>query len=313
MDLASTATSTGTLKFYSDSAAMNELGSTSVSASGTYYVQATQNGCVSAIESISVTINSLPTVSVSQPAATCATNVDLASTATSTGTLKFYADSAAMNELGSTSVSASGTYYVQATQNGCVSAIESISVTINSLPTVSVSQPAATCATNVDLASTATSTGTLKFYADSAAMNELGSTSVSASGTYYVQATQNGCVSAIESISVTINSLPTVSVSQPAATCATDVDLAATVTSAGTLKFYADSAAMTELMSSTVTTSGTYYVQATQNGCVSTIESISVTINSLPTVSVSPICGYLCYRCGFSRYGNIRRNTKVLC
>ena len=150
MDLASTATSTGTLKFYADSAAMTELMSSTVTTSGTYYVQATQNGCVSTIESISVTINSLPTVSVSQPAATCATNVDLASTATSTGTLKFYADSAAMNELGSTSVSASGTYYVQATQNGCVSAIESISVTINSLPTVSVSQPAATCATNVD-------------------------------------------------------------------------------------------------------------------------------------------------------------------
>ena len=66
------------------------------------------------------------------------------------------------------------------------------------------------------------------------------------------------------------------SVSQPAATCATNVDLASTATSTGTLKFYADSAAMTELMSSTVTTSGTYYVQATQNGCVSTIESISV-------------------------------------
>ena len=116
----------------------------------------------------------------------------------------------------------------------------------------------------MDLAAAVTSAGTLKFYSDSAAMTELMSSTVTTSGTYYVQATQNGCVSTIESIAVTINSLPTVTVSQPAATCATNVDLAAAVTSAGTLKFYSDSAAMTELMSSTVTTSGTYYVQATQ-------------------------------------------------
>jgi hypothetical protein len=294
----------GSAAFFTNTAATAPLANANaVATSGTYYVKATSgSGCVSDIQTISVTVNAKPVVTVAQPAAVCApTSVNLNSAVTSSvggSTFGFFTNTAATTPLATpTAVTTSGTYYVKATSGaGCVSDIQSINVTINAKPTVSVTPPAAVCApASVNLNNAVTATGgTAAFFTNAGATTPLiNPSSVTASGTYYVKATSGaGCASDVSSINVTVNPKPVVSVAQPAAVCfPATVNLTGTVSvdvNGSTFAYFTDPAATNPLATPTaVTTSGTYYVKATSTAsCVSEVKAINVTVNPKPVVSV---------------------------
>ncbi|POS02445.1 putative secreted protein (Por secretion system target) [Flavobacterium croceum DSM 17960] len=114
--------------------------------------------------------------------------------------------------------------------------------------------------------------------------------------TYTVTATSPlGCTTTA-TVNVTVNALPTVVTVAPAAVCLPGtVNLTAASVTTGsdaglTFTYFTDAAATTALATpSAVATSGTYYIKGTNaNGC-SSIASVVVTINPLPTVvTVAP-------------------------
>ncbi|WP_343584137.1 gliding motility-associated C-terminal domain-containing protein [Flavobacterium sp.] len=296
--------------YYTDAAGTAVLANpNAVTAGGTYYIQGTAAGeCKSAIEPVTVTVNPTPTVVTADPAAVCqGTAVDLTAAAVTAGstaglTYAYFTDAAGTSALASpNAVTAGGTYYIQGTTaEGCSSAVEPVTVTVNPTPTVVTADPAAVCqGTAVDLTAAAVTAGstaglTYAYYTDAAGTSALASpNAVTAGGTYYVQGTTaEGCNSAVEPVTVTVNPTPTVVTADPAAVCqGTAVDLTAPAVTAGsttglTYAYFTDAAGTAALAApNAVTAGGTYYIQGTTAaGCKSAVQSVTVTVNPTPTV-----------------------------
>ncbi|MCV9930621.1 gliding motility-associated C-terminal domain-containing protein, partial [Flavobacterium sp. LS1R49] len=176
--------------------------------------------------------------------------------------------------------------------NGC-STIVPVAVIINPLPVITITNPAAVCSPNtVDITATAVTTGsdtglTYTYFTDALAATPLATPSaVTTSGTYYIKGTNaNGC-STIVPVTILVNALPIITITNPAAVCSPNtVDITATAVTTGsdiglTYTYFTDALAATPLATpSAVTTSGTYYIKGTNtNGC-STIVPVAVIIN----------------------------------
>ena len=121
-----------------------------VAATGTYYIQLNVAGCIS-IQPVNVTINPLPNLVITDPAAVCSPGtVDITAAAVTAGsdagTITYWTDATATTSLATPSaVAATGTYYIQLVDaNGC-SVIQAVNVTINALPNLVITDPAAVC------------------------------------------------------------------------------------------------------------------------------------------------------------------------
>ncbi|MCV9931978.1 T9SS sorting signal type C domain-containing protein [Flavobacterium sp. LS1R47] len=341
---------------------------------GTYTGTLTVNnaaGCVSSSgSSFSVTVNPLPTITLSATTAsvcfnTSAQNTTLAYSATS-GTPTTYSivwnvsPSNTFSAVTNASLSASpitiavpagtvgGTYTGTLTvknANGCVSSGTSFTVTVNDLPTITLSAATAsvcfnTSAQNTTLAYSATS-GTPTTYSivwnvsPSNTFAAVTNASLSASpiaiavpagtvgGTYTGTLTvknANGCVSSGTSFTVTVNDLPTITLSAATASVcfnanAQNTTLAYSATS-GTPTTYSivwnvspsnTFAAVTNVSLSASpitiavpagTVGGTYTGTLTvknANGCVSSGTSFTVTVNDLPTITLSATTASVCF------------------
>jgi hypothetical protein len=294
--------------YFTDAATTNALLTpTAVSVSGTYYIKGTTaDGCVK-IASVVVTINPLPVIVVTNPLAVCAPGtVDLTQSSITAGSttglvFTYFRDAATTNAvLNPAAVSVSETYYIKGTTASSCVKTEPVVVTINPLPTV-VTHPTSICAPGtVDLtlpSVTAGSTTGLVFtyFSDAATTNAvLNPTAVSVSETYYIKGTTAaGCIKT-EPVVVTINPLPTLIVTNPAALCEPGtVDLTLpSVTSGSTTglvyTYFRDVATTNGLLNpASVATSGTYYIKGTTvEGCVETAP-IVVTIYALPSLVIT--------------------------
>ncbi|MEY4604109.1 MAG: hypothetical protein RIT43_1401 [Bacteroidota bacterium] len=301
-DPAVTAGSTGggTLTYWTTAGATSSLSNPgAVATSGTYYIQSANGACTD-IEPVTVTVNVTPNLNITNPPAACTPNtVDLTASAvtsgsTGGGTLSYFTDDAGTIALsGPNAVSASGIYYIQASSSGCTD-IAPVTVVINTTPALVITDPAAVCSPNtIDLTSAAvtagsTGGGTLTYWTNAGATSALSTpTSVTSSGTYYIQANNSGCTD-IAPVIVTINPQPQLVITDPAAVCTPlTVDVTASAvtagsTNAGSLSYWTDASATNALSSpSSVSASGTYYIQAVLNGCTD-IAPVVVTINPLP-------------------------------
>ncbi len=300
--------STGlTFTYFTDAAATTSLGSpNAVATSGTYYIKATNSTGCSTVKPVTVTINANPVLVINNPAAVCSPNtVDLTASAVTAGsssglTFTYFTNAAATASLSNpNAVAASGTYYIKATNASGCTAVKPVTVTINPLPVATIAYPANPyCATGTaPVTRTGVAGGSYSSTAGLTIDPATGAVDLVAStvGTYTVTYTfSNGTCSNTTTGSITINALPSLVITNPAAVCSpntVDITVAA-VTAASdaglTLGYFSNAAATTILGSpNAVAASGTYYIKATNsNGCVS-IKPVTVVINPLPSASVS--------------------------
>ena len=272
-DLSATGT---TLQWYATASGGSPLISTAVLSTGTYYVSQTLNSCESNRAAFNVTIHTTP-APTAVPLTFCngSTVADLTATGTA---LKWYAAATGGSSLASATLLATDTYYVSQTLNSCESARTAVSVTINTTPA-----PTATAQTfcNGSTVSDLTASGeALQWYAAATGGSSLASTTLLATGTYYVSQTLSSCESERTAVNVTVNTTPA-----PTAAAQTfcNGSTVFNMTASGTaLQWYAASTGGSSLASTSVLTTGTYYVSQTLNSCESTRTSVNVVIN--PTV-----------------------------
>ncbi|WP_418264604.1 T9SS sorting signal type C domain-containing protein [Flavobacterium faecale] len=305
--------SAGTLNWYAASTGGVILGTgtsfttPSITSTTTYYVDATNNGCTTATRTpVTATVNAIPTVTGTTPNTRCGTGtVSLGATA-SVGTLNWYAASTGGVILGTgtsfttPSITSTTTYYVDATNNGCTTATRTpVTATVNAIPTVTGTTPNTRCGTGtVSLGATA-SAGTLNWYAASTGGAILGTgtsfttPSITSTTTYYVDATNNGCTTATRTpVTATVNAIPTVTGTTPNTRCGTGTVSLGATTSVGTLNWYAASTGGvilgtgTSFTTPSITSTTTYYVDATNNGCTTATRTpVTATVNAIPTVT----------------------------
>jgi len=302
-----TLTASGTTAAYLWSTSdINSSITPSPSTTTTYTVTGTTSGC-SNTASLTVTVNAIPSVNITvidasgvnpNDAIICAGS---SVTLTASGTTASYLWSTSTNSATITpSPSTNTTYTVTGTTSGC-SNTASVTVTVNAIPTVNITvidasgvnpNDAIICAGS---SVTLTASGTTASYLWSTSdINSSITPSPSTNTTYTVTGTTSGC-SNTASMTVTVNAIPTISISESDASGSDDNDRKickdgiATLTASETAAEYLwstsdDSISITPSPSSNTT----YTVTGTTSGCSNTA-SITITVESLPTLSFNSI------------------------
>ena len=155
-----------------------------------------------------ITINAVPSILTTPGGNLCGSGiVSMSATATAVSTINWYtATTGAAFSTGNTvntpsSIGATTNYYVDATLNGCTSSPrQMITATINPIPTILTSPGGSSCGPGiVNMSATATAGSTINWYiATTGGSFGTGNssntpTTISATTTYYVDATLNGC------------------------------------------------------------------------------------------------------------------------
>ncbi len=268
-------------------------------------------GCFST-SLMTVIINEAPVLVITNPLAICAPGtVDLTLAAVTAGStlptgtvLTYWTDAlATVAVVDPTIVAASGTYYIKATTlAGCID-IQPVTVIIDAVPVLVITNPSAICAPGtVDLTAAAVTLGStipagavLTYWSDAAAtLAVVDPTAVTVSGTYYIKATSLGGCSDIQPVDVTIEDVPVLVITDPTAICSPGtVDLTAAAVTVGStlpasaaLTYWTDAAATIAVLDPTaVAASGTYYIKAATTAGCSDIQPVIVTINPIPATS----------------------------
>jgi hypothetical protein len=259
------------------------------------------NSCTnSAIETVTVTEKSVPTVAQTSYTLEIGASVPTLS-ASGSGVINWYdetqqvaTDQNTYQPTISTDVDDTFTFYVTNTNGTCESDSIEITITVSGCSTAApdVSTPVTYCQGDVAsvLEAIATpTTATLNWYdASQVALTSAPTPSTDNDGTtrYYVSQT-DGCEGTQAYIDVVVNPTPDVPLATDVEYCEGDAvaDLTATPVTGATLNWYDD--AMNPISDLTSPDAGTYNVSQTLVGCESETASLTVTINPLPTVSIT--------------------------
>ena len=262
---------------------------------GTFYIELRDNttGCTS-VKPVSIEANDAPNLVVTNPTAVCTPNtVDITqadlTTGSDMGTLTYFEDPNLTIPLINPETVGAGIYYLklESTNTGCPN-LSAITVTVNDLPTIQITNPATVCDPETSDLTTANITegselGTFNYFSDASLNNPLDEPNRVGVGTYYIELTSaaTGCVSS-DSVTTSSNLPPAVTVLPLARVCEaemTAIDTAVVVDMAANLNVnYFRDLALEELEDTpTAVGVGTFYVQVQDldTGC-ETVEPIEV-------------------------------------
>jgi PKD repeat protein len=279
-----------------------------ISSNTIYYVATDRFGCTSPRTAITAVVTATPTITSSTPASRCGTgSVALTATA-SAGNITWWTAATGGTNIGSgstlntPSIATNTTYYVQTTNNTCVSARTAVVATIDTLPTITAINPASQCGSG-SFVLNATSSGTMSWFANSTGGLALTTGSsyatptINATTIYYVESTNGTCITNRTAVTATITnqSAPTGTANQSFCTNETVGQL---VTNGANVNWYATANSITVLPNTTLLVSGsTYYATQTISGCESNTRlAVTVTTgNCLANESFSKIEGFKLY------------------
>jgi predicted outer membrane repeat protein len=279
--------------------------SISATASGSYTVVVTANGCSSAASTgTSVTVNPTPTTPApSNNGPYCeGTTIALSVPAVAGATYSWTGPNGFTSSLqnptrANATVADSGAYSLTVTVNGCTSPAGSTNVVVNAIPaspTINAGGPTTFCSGGSVTLTSSSATGN-QWYVDG---NPIGgatgnSISATASGSYTVVVTANGCSSAASAATaVTVTpapATPTINASGPTAFCSGG-SVTLTSSSATGNQWYLNGAPLSGATAQQLLASvaGDYSVVVTAGGCPSASSAATtVTINPNPNATIA--------------------------
>ncbi len=260
-------------------------------ASGNYSVTITANGlCQATSSATTVTVNSLPilaastgTTSVCAGSSTALSNATAAGTWSSSNNAVATINSANGLVTGVTAGSAVMTYTFT-NANGCSSSTTT-NFTVNPLPTATITASGSTTFCQGGSVTLTANTASSYQWSNGATTASI---TVNASGSYTVTITNaNGCSAVSVPTTVTVNTLPSATITANGPTTFCQGGNVTLVASSGASYLWSNGAP-TQTIS--VTAAGTYSVTVTSAaGCTATSTGTIVTVNALPVATINPI------------------------
>lgn len=268
-------------------------------ASKTYYVQVRLNDCVSARVPVNVIVSPIPQAPASQSATVCYnTATTLTASANPVGTYFWY-DAPNGGRLLKTGLTfntplltSTTTYYVENHSDaGCISERVAMKVIVNQPVAIPVAAGATICSgSQATLSVISPGEGKYEWY-DAAVGGKLLQTGTTyntpastATKTYYVQLTSNGCTSDRTAVEVTVLSQVSAPKVPNTTVCYNGAAVLSATGTSGSIAWY-DSAVGGKLLSSGqtyitpgLTASATYYVESRVNDCVSGRVAVKVDV-----------------------------------
>ncbi len=265
--------------------------------SGTYKVTVTNAwGCSVVSQSVVVSVSNNPVATVTPSGSTTFCQGDSVTLTSSSGVSYAWSTTETSSAI---TVHQSGTYSVTVDLgNNCTAISAPLQVTVNTTPIITISAGGATTFCQGDSVTLTASSGNGYNYQWLESGSILGISTVdyvvNTSGTYAVFVTDaNGCSNTSSDIAVTVNPLPTISVTASGATtiCQGDtVTLTANPATGLTYQWLKNNGNINNANTGTLdaTTSGSYKVFVTDaNGCSNTSSTTAVTVNPIPTANVT--------------------------
>ncbi|SFN77009.1 Por secretion system C-terminal sorting domain-containing protein [Paenimyroides ummariense] len=291
--------------FYSSATATTPI--TTISQTGTYYVESTQGLCKSVRVPFTATVTplGLPTAQFTQVVCGGGTVSALMASGVAGSQIRWYDSLTSTVPLAGTQPLVDNTtYYASQVLGNCESGRIAILVDINTAPPALTPQTISICGSlnygNVNL--NQISGSELVWYPSATSQTPIPNTTAIVNGTYYVSQRINGC----ESLRVQITATAQGSVPAPTAgiqnICGngTVAQLVAQILPNGTAEWYNSSTSTTPLNASTVLVSGTYYLTQRVGNCVSVKVPVSVRVINTSAPAVSPMS-----MCAGSTVGNL--------
>ncbi len=251
---------------------------TGVAASYELVVTDTINACFNS-DTIALFVNPLPIINLGSDTSICSVNAPYVLVATAGGYSYNWSDLSTNDSL---LVNATGSYYVSVTDiaTTCYSS-DTVQVTINTSPVVSLGADSTFCSASGPIVLTATAGPFDYLWSDLSTGISL---STNTTGIYNVTITDSitGC-NAMDTVSIIVNASPVVNLGADTMLCGGNVILDAQNAGAN---YMWNTTSTTQTI--TASTTGNYYVDVTSGaGCLAT-DSIMVTINTPPVVTFTP-------------------------
>ncbi len=195
------------------------------------------------------------------------------------------------------SVTVSDTYYAVYwdAANVCFSPTSSVTLTFGTTPSITDTTEDSRCGPGTLTLSATASAGTLSWFAASTGGSSIGTgtsfvtPNITTTTTYYVEASLNGCTSTRTAVIATVDPIPVITGTTPDSRCGPGVVTLGATASTGTLSWYAVPTGGTSIGTGTsfstpsITTTTTYYVEATLNGCTSARSAVVATVSDQPS------------------------------
>ncbi len=282
---------------------------------GSYSVTVTTGQCTSTPVSTMIVVNSTPsspTASNNSPVCE-GTNLNLSASAIAGAVYNWtgpngFISSGQNPVIYNAGLTNAGTYNVTVTVNGCTSAPASTTALINPLPPAPlVPGNSALCSGNtITLFAGSINGASYSWTGPNGFTSTLQSPTITnagtnASGDYSVRATVNGCTGPAETTSVMVNPIPSSpAVSSNGPVCeGSSLNLTASSITGASYSWtgpngFSSSLQNPSITNTTPSTSGTYSVTTTVNGCTSAAINAAVVVNPIPASPVigsnSPLC-----------------------
>lgn len=293
-DVVVTGAPNATFNFYDSATATTPI--STISQTGTYYVEAVQGSCKSVRVPFTATITplGLPTAQFTQVVCGGGTVSALMASGVSGAQIRWYASATSTTPLSGTQPLVNNTtYYASQTLGTCESGRVSVLVNVNPAPAALTPQTISICGTltygAVNLNQLPGSE--LVWYPSATSQTPIPNMSQILSGTYYVSQKINGC----ESLRVQVTASSQGSVAAPTAGiqnicgAGTVAQLVAQILPGATAEWYSNATATTPLASTTPLVNATYYVAQRIGNCVSVKVPVAVRVISTSAPAVSPM------------------------
>jgi hypothetical protein len=290
----------------SSSSVSNPTANPTVTTTYTLTETITATGCQNA-NSVTVTVNPLPTANAGSDATICSgQSVSIGASAIAGNTYSWspstgLSSASVSNPTANPTVTTTYTLTETITATGCQNT-NSVTVTVNTLPTVTVLPTTATICNGESVNLTASGASTYAWSPASGLSAATGANvtaTTSASTTYTVTGTDgNGCTNSATT-AITVNPLPSATAGSNQAICiGQSVVIGASAVSGNTYSWSPSTGLSSAILSNPTanpiaTTTYTLTETITATGCQNT-NTVTVTVNTLPTVLVSPNTATIC-------------------
>ena len=241
--------------------------------STTTYTVTVSDGGDSDDDDVIVTVNPLPTADAGTDVTICEGD---STTLTATGGDTYLWSTGATTASINVSPLSNTTYSVTVTTNGC-SANDDVMVAVNPVPIADAGVDVIICEGD---STTLTASGGASYLWSTGATTASINVSPAATIIYTVTVTSNGC-SSNDDVEVTVNPLPTANAGVDVSICEGD---SATLTASGGDSYLWSTGATTASINVSPTSTTTYSVTATSNGCSSN-DDVEVSVNTIPTAN----------------------------
>lgn len=284
--------------FYNDNPIGNNTNSLTASASGNYYVIASNGNCESTSEITELLVNIYPDVALNVPTQNeiCEDENIVITVPIGANSYQWYLDGNPItNNTNSITANTAGSYYVEAANGDCSSISNTTELTVIAYPdvTLNVGNNVSLCEGEEVIISVPTGAQNYEWFLNGDIIANATNNEITASleGNYMVVASNSICEISSESVTVETEVFPNVTLSTKgdAEICEGDNFTVSVPDGAQQYQWFFDTNPLgTNSNSITVNESGSYYVVATNGDCESTSETLNLAVIAVPDVSLSP-------------------------